>query len=275
MQTTEKANRYILGAGIALQIPPAWNVFQGLRTLADFPTPIALFAIAGMGAIAVGLIFQGLRVLEAGDVKDARLIFAVSAAVMIAEFAGQWWFAITESHALVTALVLSILSVGGMILLESEIMRVWKANGRRSGQITLARAQCPPEVRKLFPDVADIFTRNAVRFPTATQESLLADAFAEHDRRAVEAESIIRVSVSDLRAAGQNPDSAALSGGQPAIGSGPADDPRTVSELVKAAIADIGPDEKAVRAAVAAQKSGANPDTIRKTVQKELRLRSA
>lgn len=275
MQTTEKANRYILAAGILLQVPPAYNVFQGLRTLADFPTPIALFAIAGMGAIAVGLIFQGLRVLEAGDVKDARLIFSVSALVMIAEFAGQWWFAITESHALVTALVLSILSVGGMILLESEIMRVWKANGRASGQITLARAQVPGEVSKLFPEVAEIFTRNAVRFPTATQESLLADAFAEFDRRTVAAEPIIRVSVQSLRSGAESGAQNPESGAQSAIGSGPAADPRTVSELVKAAIEEFGPDESAVRAAVSAQKPGANPDTIRKTAQKELKLRSA
>jgi hypothetical protein len=271
-----QANKKVLAIGAAFLIPPAWIVFQGLQNLAGFPMPVALFALAGLAAIAVTLIFLGLQNLEAGDVKDARVQFGGAFLIMVSEFAAQWWFAITEHHALVTALVLSVLSVGGAVVIESEIMRVWKANARRSGLISLPRAQVPREVVTEYPEVAAIARRTAIRFPNATQESILAIAFAEYDKihaaDVAQAAVPVRVDVRDLMS-GQSALGGGQSAGQAAIESAPADDTRTVSALVTEGVELHGADKAAVTAYVMARKSAANPDTVRKATDRALKLR--
>lgn len=278
MATTVKANPKVLAVGGAFLIPPAWIVFNGLQTLAGFPAPIAAFALAGLAAIAVTLIFLGLQNLEAGDVKDARIQFGAASVIMVAEFAAQWLFAIAEHHALVTALVLSVLSIGGALVIESEIMRVWKANARRSGLISLPRAQVPREVVTEYPEVATIARRMAIRFPNATQESILAIAFAEYDKihaaDVAQAAVPVRVDVRDLMS-GPSAGQSALTAGPPPAETAQVDDPRTLSALVTEGIDLHGADKAAVIGYVSARKSGANPDSIRKAADRALKVRSA
>lgn len=179
--TKTRPNRKLLLIGGALLLPPGWIVFDGMRNLAGMPTWLALFTVGSLALITICLIFQGLINLGSGDVKDARVQFVAAGAIIVAEFVGQWWFAFTERHAPVTGLVMATMSVGGALIIEGEIMRVWRANARRSGQMSLARAQVPFEVAKAYPVVGDIFTRLAIRYPNATQRSLLDRAFAMHD----------------------------------------------------------------------------------------------
>lgn len=275
MSDKTKVNRLILGTGAAFLLPPAWIVFEGLQNLAAFPLPVALFAIGGLAALAISLIFLGLQNLEAGDVKDSRLQFIGAALIMTSEFAAQWWFAITEHHALVTALVLSLLSVGGAVVIESEIMRVWKANARRDGLMSLPRAQVPNEVAREFPEVGTAAKRLAIRYPNATQASILAMAFEELDRRAAEPAPVqVRVDVREI-IAGPSGQSAGQSAGVPAIESGPAPAPATLTELVKASMQVNGADAESVIADVLTAKPDAKPDTIRRTVRKLSALKSA
>jgi hypothetical protein len=266
MSRHTKANRKVMAVGAAFLVPPAFIVFQGLQNLAAMPMPVAFFAIAGLAALSVTLIFLGLQNLEAGDARDAMIQFTAAGVIMLSEFAAQWWFAITEGHALVTALVLSVLSVGGAFVIEAEIMRVWKANARRDGLLSLPRAQVPSEVAREFPIVGNIARRLAIRYPNATQSSILAEAFAEADRMTAEAPVQIRADVRDLR------------GSRPAIESGsPAEieAPRTVSALVKEGIEEHGADADAIAAHVLRARPDAKPDTIRKTISRETAVRSA
>jgi hypothetical protein len=181
MTNRTRPNVRLLAIGGAFLLPPGWIVFDGMRHLAGMPTWLALFTVGSLAIVTICLIFQGLRNLGTGDVKDAQMQFAAAAVIIAAEFAGQWWFAATESHALVTALVMSLLSVGGALIIEGEIMHVWRSNARRDGQMTLARARAPREVAKAYPRVAATFDRLAIRYPNATQRSILDRAFAEHD----------------------------------------------------------------------------------------------
>ena len=267
-----KVNRKVLVIGGAFLIPPAYVVFDGLRHLAAFPTPVALFALTGLATIAMTLIYLGLQNLEAGDVRDARVQFGAAGLIMAAEFVAQWGFAITEHHALVTALVLSLLSVGGALVIESEIMRVWKASARVTGQIALPRAQVPREVMTEYPEVAETARRLAIRFPEATQASVLAVAFAEYDL--AHAEDQARVTV----VAPQRSDVRALMSGQSAQvapESAQVEDARPVSALVREGLSLHGADKGAVVSYVVARKSSARPDSVRKAVDRELRLRTA
>jgi hypothetical protein len=272
MAVKTKPNYTVLSIGGLFLVPPAWVVFQGVQNLAGFPPAAALFTVGGLAALSVVLIYLGLQNLEAGDAKDARVQFIGAGVIMIAEFTAQWWFAIAEHHALVTSLVLSMLAAGGALVIESEIMRVWKANGRSTGLLSLPRAQVPAEVRRTFPEVAVKAHRLAVRYPNATQESILALAFAEYDQEAAApAAAQVRVDVHDLvkRAIGAgNPPADAQE-------APPADDPRSVSALVREGIEIHGADAALVSDYVLARKRAANAETVRKTVSAELKLRSA
>ena len=179
--TKIRPNVRLLAIGGAFLLPPGWVVFDGMRNLAGMPTWLALFTVGSLAVITICLIFQGLRNLGTGDLKDAQVQFVAAGAIIAAEFVGQWWFALTESHALVTALIMSMLSVGGALIIEGEIMHVWRSNARRDGQMALARARVPREVAKAYPLVGAIFDRLAIRYPNATQRSILDRAFAEHD----------------------------------------------------------------------------------------------
>lgn len=271
MNTKSKPNYRLLALGGAFLLPPGWIVFQGIQNLAHIPAGVALFTVAALAVGAIVIVFQGLQNLQTGDVKDATVKFAIAGLAILAEFVGQWWFAITEGHALVTALILSMLSLLGAVIVEGEIMRVWKANARSSGQMALARAHAPVEVKKFYPAVADRFTRLAVRYPNATQTSILDRAFREYDEAATVTVEVVqtRQDINDL-----DPKS-----GQKALtADGEADqaaDRRTVSDLVKEAMSAHPADKQAAMSAVIRTRPGVNPDTVRKTYDRLAKPRSA
>jgi hypothetical protein len=283
MRSKTKANRKALAVGGVFLLPPAFIVYTGVQRLADIPPAVALFTVGGLALIAITLVFLGLLNLAEGDVHDAQIQFGGAALITLAEFAGQWWFAITEHHALVTALIFSMLSIGGAMIIESEIMRVWKANARQGGLMSLARPQVPTEVTREYPEVADYARRLAIRYPNSTQSSILDAAFAEHDRRQVETEQQQRRDLAELMPtvtvtaanlpdnAGQNPDSDPDGSGSPRDSSAgihalPSAS-GSVSALVRTLIEAGVTDDVRVVEGVLRISPGANPETIRRNIR--------
>lgn len=271
MITKTKPNYKILGLGSVLMLPPAWVVFQGLRT-GYMPTPVALFSIGGLMAISVVMIYQGLLSVEKGYVRAALIEFLIAGAVMLAEFVGQWWFAITLHHPLATALPLSIMALGGAACIESELLRVWRENLVATGQQTIPRAQCPRELRRVYPQVAMIFERIAVRYPKYTQRLVLEMAWDEYDSITPEIPVSVRVDSIPPNVGGQKSGQKALTSGDsgdllPNVG--------TVSDLVRAAMSAHPADKAAAMALVIRTRPDTNPDTVRKAYDRLAKPRSA
>jgi hypothetical protein len=277
-----RPNLKLLALGGAFLLPPGWIVFNGMHNLSGMPTLLALLTVGSLAVTAIALVFLALQNLETGDVKDALWQLTAAGVVILAEFLGQWWFALTEGHALVTALVMSMLSLGGALILEGEIMRVWKANARATGQMSLPRARVPQEIVRHFPMVAHIATRMAIRYPNATQRSILDVAFGEYDEaeRARKAAEVpeqpaqVRIDVRELAASGQpeitsgqRPDVTGQSNGM--SGHPEADVRSLVPESgqlaahVRTQLADGADKEAVVRAAVQ-QWPGVKPDSVRR-----------
>jgi hypothetical protein len=286
-----RPNVKMLALGGAFLLPPGWIVFNGMSNLSGMPTLLALLTVGSLAVTAIALVFLALQNLESGDVRDASWQLGAAGVVILAEFLGQWWFAATENHAPVTALVMSMLSLGGALILEGEIMRVWKANARSTGQMSLARARVPREITREFPIVARIANRLAVRYPNATQRSVLDMAFAEADaaEKALEASRAaepvtprqVRVDVRELVTPGQ-PEAVSgqpevMSGQRPAVTgqqngkSEHADEvvrtlvplPGQVAEVVRELVADGSERDDVVRA-LTERWPGVKADTVRR-----------
>src|SRR3954470_1051772 len=110
-----RPNVKLLTLGGAFLLPPGWIVFNGMSNLSGMPTLLALLTVGSLAVTAIALVFLALQNLETGDVRDASWQLGAAGVVILAEFLGQWWFAATENHAPVTALVMSMLSLGGAL----------------------------------------------------------------------------------------------------------------------------------------------------------------
>jgi hypothetical protein len=274
--TRTKPNYKILALGGAFLIPPGWVVFNGMTHLSGMPFLVAIFTVGVLAAGAITLVYLALQNLAAGDVRDATWQLCAAGLVLLAEFIGQWWFAATENHALVTALIMSMASVMGALVIEGEIMRVWKANARASGQMSLARARAPRELRRVFPRVAAIFDRYAIRYPNGDQRSILDQAWREHDAMPAEpaAPAQVRVDVRELLSGPR-----AVTAGDTPEESGEAPEVTPISGSVSAEVKrlfDIGArDTEAIVAEVLRRLPAAREETVRRTVREHRPAASA
>lgn len=273
--TKTDPNYKILGLGAALMLPPAWIVLDGLQAGAGMPLPVAIFTVGGLMAISIVMIYQGLLSTEKGYVRSALVEFLVAGAVMLSEFAGQWWFAITLHHPLVTALPLSLMAIGGAACIESELLRVWRENLVATGQQTIPRARCPRELSRLYPEVAEIFDRIAVRYPKYTQRLVLEMAWTEFDQTIPLAPVSVRVDTLDLGPAVTPGKGVRALSAHAADTADSAPDTRTVSDLVREGIAQHGADMSAVSAHVVRARPNTNSETVRKAYQRQIKIKSA
>lgn len=287
MNQQTKPNWPLLAIGGLFLLPPGWTVFHGLMTVGETPAPIALLAIFGLIATAIALVYLALQNVAAGDVRQAEHQILAAGVLMIAEVIGQFWFAATLGHPMVTALILGGLSIGGALIVEGELMRHQRATGRANGVLTLARAQVPAEVRREFPDVAGIAKRTAIRFPNATQESILKHAFAEWDEiEAARAKNVetaqVRVDVSDLItpskavSSGRSPEASAIEADARPDDTGGIQLPNgevlalsgSVSAQVKALMAAGVDEPDGIVSAILRTNPGTKEDTVRRNIRK-------
>ncbi len=193
-----KPNYKVLAISGAAMIAPGYAIYQAMRTLRDFPAPAA-FATVSMIELSIILLgYQGMRKSEDGDPPTVQ--FAAAATGVGLGVVAQWWVAYAEGKSLATALVLSVISVLGVVIFHEEIDRVRRVNGRNEKRIGLPRVRVPRELRRHFPELADMITKRAILYPNATQESVFDDAYEEWEGRQKPAVAPERVDIRELRA---------------------------------------------------------------------------
>jgi len=279
----------VILAGITLVLS-SFGLFELAHVYAATPAPLALLAVAGFDLTALAAGHHALRVARDGDSPGPWNALLVAAAGLSAvlqyvhtQLAGQPW---------AVGVMYAMFPIATVLLFEGTLRRAHRLNGRRTGRVAQPRATFELMQWLTYPRV----TARAFKMGILDR-SLSGDAAFKLALLELTADDPDDVPVAPLRqveldysrttgnraaiTSGISADSAGGSGNDPADTAESAEippDPRPVSALVREFLQVRGADKAgkdAVLEDVLKVKPGANPATVRRTIDRESGIRSA
>lgn len=274
--STQKANfsKPMIGLATATLILSSYGLFELAHVYGAMPAAFAVLAVAGFDLTAIAAGNHAMTVARDGDSAGPWGLIVVGAAGLSAvlqymhtRLAGQSW---------AIGVMMAAFPLATVILFEGTLRRAHRLNGRLSGRVAQPRATFELMQWLIYPkatfwafrrSIADrTLGGNAafllgIEMTTTTEPEYVPPARREFQIDYVNGGGIRELTGSQ---SGSEPESA-----------GPAPDLRKLTELVRDLLPENQWDKKATQTAVLALRPDANPDTVRRTIQKESGLRSA
>jgi hypothetical protein len=276
--STQKAkfSRPMVGLATITLILSSYGLFELAHVFGAMPAPFAILAVAGFDLTAIAAGNHAMTVARDGDSAGPWGLIVVGAAgvsavlqFMHTRLAGQSW---------AIGVMMAMFPLATVILFEGTLRRAHRLNGRITGRVAQPRATFELMQWLVYPratwwafrrSVADrSLGGNAAFILGIEMTTTVEPEYVPPARREFEFD-YARISGGGIRElsgpeSGSEPESAA-----------PAPDTRKLSEVVRDLLPENGWDPAATKTAVLAVRPEANPDTVRRTIQKESGLRSA
>lgn len=272
----------IVLAGMTLVLS-SYGLFELAYVYAATPAPLALLAVAGFDLTAIAAGSHALQLAKDGDSPGPWNALLVAAATLSAVL--QYVHNQLAGHPWATGVMFAMFPVTTVALFEGTLRRAHRLNGRRTGRVAQPRATFElmqwltyPRVtaRAFRMGILDRSLSGDAAFKLATLELTPIDDAEEviDQRRTVELDYSGTLGTRAQITSGSPADSPDV----PAESAGPAPDPRTVTAVVQEFLQVRGVDDAGKAAAfgdVMAAKPDANPATVRRTIDRESKIRSA
>lgn len=273
----------IVLAGITLVLS-SFGLFRLAHDFAATPAPIALLAVAGFDLTALAAGHHALKVAKDGDSPgpwNALLVAAAGVSAMLqyvhTQLAGQHWS---------VGVMFAAFPVVTVLLFEGTLRRAHRLNGRRTGRISQPRATFELMQWITYPKVTFLAFRMGVLDRNLSGDSAfklamftLTPVEDEEDNR-TDKRTVIEMDYSGT-IGGRGQITSGIQADTPDVpeeSAGPVSDPRKVTELVREFLQVRGVDDAGKAAAmedVLKAKPEANPTTVRRTIDRESKIRSA
>jgi len=257
----------IILASITLVLS-SWGLFELAHVYGGMPAVLAIVAVAGFDLTAVAAGNHAMKVAEDGDSGGPWALVVIGAAVlssvlqfMHTRLAGQSW---------AVGVMMGAFPIATVLLFEGTLRRAHRLNGRLTGRVARPRATFELLQWIVYPKATFWAFRASI-----ADRSLGGNAAFILGIEATTPRPIVVEQVDERREFERD----YLTGQvREVAGSGPADspesggstpDPRPISALVRESLQVRGADKDAVVADVLALKPGANPETVRRTFDRE------
>lgn len=269
-----KFSKPMIALAIATLILSSYGLFELAHVYGAMPAPFALLAVAGFDLTAIAAGNHALTVARDGDSAGPWGLIVVLAAGLSAvlqfahtQLAGQHWS---------IGVMMAAFPIATVTLFEGTLRRAHRLNGRLTGQVAQPRATFELMQWLVYPkatfwafrrSVADRSIGGQSAFILGIEATTTVEpVYVPQTRRMLEVDyvnggGIREISGSDT---GETPDS-----------TDPVPDNRKLTEVVRDLLPENDYDRDATAAAVKAVRPDAKPDTIRRTIATELKLRSA
>lgn len=276
--STQKAkfSRPMVGLAITTLILSSYGLFELAHVYGAMPAPFAVLAVAGFDLTAIAAGNHAMTVARDGDSAGPWGLIVVAAAGLSAilqfmhtRLAGQSW---------AIGIMMAAFPIATVILFEGTLRRAHRLNGRLTGRVAQPRATFELMQWLVYPkatwwafrrSVADrSLGGNAafilgIEMTTTTEPEYVPPARREFE-----------FDYGQLTGGGIRELSGSQSGSEPES-AGDAPDSRPLTVIVRELLQVSQGDKAATHAAVMKVRPAANPDTVRRTIQKESGLRSA
>lgn len=283
MNRKNKSSWPMISLGIITLILSSYGLFELAHIFGKMPEALAVLAVAGFDVFAIASGVMAFRVAKDGDSPALW-----NSAVVLAAFlsAGLQYVRTQLGHQPVAVgVMMGFFPLATVALFEGTLRRSFRLSGRRSGRVAPPRASFELMQWLLFRRATWEAFRDGVRDRTLSADAafklalIRLETAAEPEwvpdqRREIEIDY-----TADLR--GKAAITSGSAGGYPADTAESAEtppDPRPVSALVREFLQVRGVDDAgkaAVMDDVLAAKPGANPATVRRTIDRESGIRSA
>lgn len=278
-----RPNPLIMAVAMAFLVTPAWSIYQLLTDYGHAPQWIGIFGAAGIDATIVLMGRQALTNSEDGDASwpwNLGMIFFAGLSI-----AAQISHSIIANEPVAVGGVMSALAIAGVVLIEGQLRRCHRINGRRANRLPMARSRVSTEQWWHFREESRYATKIAVAFPDLDTASIFAAGKAYADQQEIVAPQRARRSLGLGIAITGLP---AIESGQAPNTSGQSPDANpdhtlekphdhlpagTVSAQVRAVMDGGETDNAVIAAEVLRINPNANPETVRATIRREQKQR--
>lgn len=283
MNRRNKSSWPMITLGIITLVLSSYGLFELAHIFGRMPAPLAVLAVAGFDVFAIASGVMAFRVAKDGDSPALW-----NSAVVLAAFlsAGLQYVRTQLGHQPVAVgVMMAFFPLATVALFEGTLRRSFRLSGRRSGRVAPPRASFELLQWLLFRRATWEAFKDGVRDRTLSADAafklaLIREQTAAEPEWEPDQRREIQIDYSaDL--AGKAAITSGSAGGQPADTADTAEsaektpDPRPISVLVRESLQVRGMDKEAVVSDVLEAKPGANPETVRRTFDRESGLRSA